>query len=337
MTNSLWMFLVAAIVIGALDFCQCLTPMACLPWIFVVVFVFVSEAQSDSCMKRFSGPQPKKDCMFMSSPAPRCGKQSGDLNSTNGSHTRKLGESDGTAVDGVSKDTLQVAVQASAKRGVQSEGRIKSFDVEKMHGYICVCGGRDVWFAGSDVEIGTAIVVGAVVQFELYFGTNNGKPRARLVKHVECQEDPEPREVMTGYVKNIQRGHCFLKCDGLTDDVFVGWEEFSYGVWRYLQKGQTLRFSLVRHSPKPKAQHVEVVTQKTSGVVLKYFHKYHYGFLRLPQETCPVWFAAACVEGEAEDRVPADLVKGAEVDVEYFATQNGQLRAFRVRCHSAPL
>lgn len=104
-----------------------------------------------------------------------------------------------------------------------------------------------------------------------------------------------------------------------------------------LQKGQTLRFSLVRHSPKPKAQHVEVVTEKTSGVVLKYLHKSHYGFLRLPQETCPVWFAAACVEGEAEDRVPADLVKGAEVDVEYFATQNGQLRVFRVRCHSAPL
>ena len=214
-------------------------------------------------------------------------------------------------------------------------GGTKSSDVERKHGFISVPGRRDARFAGSDVE-GGSVIVGAVVQFDSYFGANNGKPRARLLnlRDTKPQKDPVASEVMFGYVKNMQRGHCFTMCEELTDDVFVGRERFSSGDWLCLQQGQPFRFSLEPQTPKPKALHVEFVTKMATAVVVKYFG--HYGFVRLPADETDIWFAATSVEGHVENEVPDGLVVGAEVHVEFFSRRDGQVRAVHVRCHSAP-
>lgn len=327
-SNRLLLCVVVVCTIGVLDFFQSLTVSAYLSWIFSIVVLMLRDSQKNKFTYFFSPRHPKKECTP---------KTSGALQSIEGLRSGKLAESDAKAVDKVSEDTLEDAVGAGGNRGVQTTGRIKSFDMGHMHGFIRVPGKPDVWFAGSDVETRRAIAVGAVVEFELYFGANNRKPRARMVKVIDehLHEDPEVSKVMLGYVRKLYSMHCFIECDELADDVFVGREELSPWDWRCLQMGQPLQFCLVPQSPKPKSQHVQVVTEKTTGLVQDYFPSRRFGFIRIRDTTLDVWFAAASVQASVGDRVPAWLVPGAEVEVEFFSGRTGQLRAFHVRCDSA--
>lgn len=298
--NSLWLGVLLTLVIGTVDFFLCSTV---LTYVFAMSLLIAGYA----CQHK----RPYFPCVYGQ-------KKNCALMSRRDLHPKK--------------QSVKDAARASATCGVRSVGRVKFFDVDRKHGFIAVPEYRDVWFAASDVEPGTPLVAGVAVQFELYFGASNRKPRARTVKLMDADLPKHPEsQVMFGHVRSVTGGHCFVSCDELMEHVLVGREEFSPRDWGRLQRGQPLRFSLVPWSSKPKAQQVQTVTEKQRGTVRKYFPSDHYGFISFPGETREVWFAAAVVDGGPEEDVPAGLVAGAQVDVEFFSRSDGQQRALHVR------